>query len=263
MKHNKDMYCFDKNQPDHPMLKINENLFDLVPMYKDAIDCRIEECIFHRRRETKGKNPRYTVLGEGPQGADLMFVGERPKEKEEQTGRPFIGPAGGKLEEVLDEVGINIENVYLTYIMKCRTTKDDNSDVSGIDCVPGYAYHRICARYLIEEIAKIKPGAIVALGERSLKTLVGRKNRITIQQYRKEEEKSFIRFGLVNTRVFGTYNPELLVDRYHSNRQVQKEYRDAMIKDIKEALKYVDELGPRDTKPLFTLQDFLFDEKHS
>src|SRR5690606_32641675 len=52
------------------------------------------------------------VFGEGPARADVMFVGEQPGDQEDLAGRPFVGPAGRVLDEVLAEVGIDRRRVY-------------------------------------------------------------------------------------------------------------------------------------------------------
>lgn len=95
------------------------------------------------------------VFGEGNPHASVMFVGEGPGEVEDTTGRPFVGPAGQKLDEVLSSVGIRREDVYITNIVKCRPP--DNR-------VPSRAEMEVCAPYLEAQIALINPSLIVALG---------------------------------------------------------------------------------------------------
>src|SRR5262249_9376870 len=59
-----------------------------------------------------------TVFGEGPAPATLMLVGEQPGDQEDKAGRPFVGPAGKLLDQVLDEVGIPRSHVYVTNVVK-------------------------------------------------------------------------------------------------------------------------------------------------
>ena len=60
------------------------------------------------------KNATQTVFGEGPEGANVMFVGEQPGAQEDRQGRPFVGPAGHLFDKALAEVRIPREQVYVT-----------------------------------------------------------------------------------------------------------------------------------------------------
>ena len=54
------------------------------------------------------------VLGEGPVGAAIAFVGEQPGDQEDLQGRPFIGPAGQIFDRALAEAGIERGETYVT-----------------------------------------------------------------------------------------------------------------------------------------------------
>src|SRR5689334_3334419 len=58
------------------------------------------------------------VLGEGPVGAELAFVGEQPGDQEDRMGRPFVGPAGQLFDKALAEAGIDRRKVYVTNAVK-------------------------------------------------------------------------------------------------------------------------------------------------
>ena len=60
------------------------------------------------------KDATQAVFGEGPSGAPIMLVGEQPGDQEDRTGAPFVGPAGGILDEALAAAGISRERVYVT-----------------------------------------------------------------------------------------------------------------------------------------------------
>src|SRR5262249_60996429 len=59
-----------------------------------------------------------TVFGEGSAGADVVFVGEQPGDREDVEGRPFVGPAGQLLDQALEEAGIDRSKVYVTNVVK-------------------------------------------------------------------------------------------------------------------------------------------------
>lgn len=76
-----------------------------------ASDCR--RCPLEETR-------RHIVWGEGNPEAALMLVGEAPGAKEDESGRPFVGPAGKILDKVLAGAGVKREEVYITSVVKCR-----------------------------------------------------------------------------------------------------------------------------------------------
>lgn len=54
------------------------------------------------------------MFGTGDTGARVMFVGEQPGDQEDRQGKPFVGPAGGLLDRVLGEAGIDQADAYVT-----------------------------------------------------------------------------------------------------------------------------------------------------
>ena len=101
----------------------------------------------------------WAVPGEGPEDADLMFIGEGPGYNEDQQGRPFVGQAGLYLEELLASIGFSRNDVYITNMVKCRPPNNR-------DPFPGEI--RACSKYLDRQIELIRPRVIVTLGRHSL-----------------------------------------------------------------------------------------------
>src|SRR4030043_102733 len=60
------------------------------------------------------------VPGEGAEDADIMFIGEAPGWHEDQQGRPFVGPAGKFLDELLASINLKRQQVYIANVIKCR-----------------------------------------------------------------------------------------------------------------------------------------------
>ena len=65
------------------------------------------------------------VFGEGDVNAGVMFVGQGPGVVEEETGRPFVGPAGALLDRALAEAGLQRGQLWLTNVIKCRAVKQE------------------------------------------------------------------------------------------------------------------------------------------
>ncbi len=97
----------------------------------------------------------HVVFGEGAAKARLMMVGEGPGEVEDTTGRPFVGPAGQKLDEILNSVELRREDIYITNIVKCRPPQNR---------VPARGEMETCAPFLEAQIALIQPLLIITLG---------------------------------------------------------------------------------------------------
>lgn len=116
------------------------------------------------------KNP---VFGVGNLTADLMVVGMNPGDEEDKQGKPFVGLAGQTLNVILSQVGLSRDDVYVTNLVKCRTTapnnprKNRNPSREEISC---------CSPYLSVEIGNIGPRVIVALGNHAARWLTGSAN---------------------------------------------------------------------------------------
>ena len=110
------------------------------------------KCPLHRGRT-------HAVPGEGPEDADIMFIGEGPGFHEDQQGRPFVGAAGQFLEELLKGIGLTREQVYITNVIKCRPPGNRDPLPREVDA---------CEPYLDRQIELIQPTVVVTLGRFSM-----------------------------------------------------------------------------------------------
>jgi DNA polymerase len=99
------------------------------------------------------------VPGEGAEDADLVFIGEAPGWHEDQQGRPFVGPAGQFLDQLLASIGLRREEVYIANVIKCRPPQNREPLPSEIQS---------CRKWLDRQIEIIHPQMIVTLGRYSL-----------------------------------------------------------------------------------------------
>jgi DNA polymerase len=121
-----------------------------------------------------------TVFGAGPAKAQAMFVGEQPGDAEDAAGKPFVGPAGRMLDEVLAEVGIDRRAVYVTNAVKHfkwtpRGKRRMHSKPNGREI-------EACKPWLQAEILAVRPDLLIVLGATAAQALLGRKFRITKQR---------------------------------------------------------------------------------
>ena len=99
------------------------------------------------------------VMGDGSVDADIMFIGEAPGKKEDETGLPFVGAAGKFLDQMLEAAGMHRKDVFITSIVKYRPPK--NRD-------PTPAEKAAFLPYLLRQIAIIQPKVIAPLGRHGM-----------------------------------------------------------------------------------------------
>jgi DNA polymerase len=123
---------------------------ELTELYEQIATC--QRCELAQGRTN-------TVPGEGPEDAEIMFIGEAPGFHEDRQGRPFVGAAGSFLEELLASIGLTREDVYICNVIKCRPpgNRDPLSDEIAA-----------CKPYLDKQIELIQPKLIVTLGRFSM-----------------------------------------------------------------------------------------------
>ncbi len=101
------------------------------------------------------------VLGEGPQDAKIMIIGEAPGREEDKAGKPFVGRAGKLLRNTISS---NLIKVYITNVIKHRPPNNRKPKKDEIEA---------CSKFLLEEIKIVKPKVIIALGSTASKFLTG------------------------------------------------------------------------------------------
>ena len=105
-----------------------------------------------------------TVFSRGNPGAALCFVGEAPGADEDVQGLPFVGRAGQLLDRMIAAMGLTPErDAYICNILKCRPPGNRRPEPSETaTCIP----------YLHEQLALVRPRAIVALGNTAVAALL-------------------------------------------------------------------------------------------
>jgi uracil-DNA glycosylase len=99
------------------------------------------------------------VPGEGNQLSDVLLVGEGPGAREDATGRPFVGPAGQLLSELLAAIGWARQDVFITNVVKCRPPGNRDPEPGEIAA---------CSTYLDRQERALDPAVVVTLGRHSL-----------------------------------------------------------------------------------------------
>ena len=112
------------------------------------------------------------VLGEGPAGASIAFVGEQPGDQEDRQGRPFVGPAGQLLDRAMSDAGIDRHSVYLTNAIK--HFKFEQRGKRRIHQKPTAGEVKHYRWWLDQELKFVHPKLVVALGATAVLALAGK-----------------------------------------------------------------------------------------
>jgi uracil-DNA glycosylase family 4 len=125
-------------------------LSEFTALYEEIRTC--QKCILSQGRTN-------SVPGEGPEDAEIMFIGEGPGFHEDRQGRPFVGAAGKFLEELLEKIDLQRKDVYIANVVKCRPPGNRDPQPAEIDA---------CRPYMDKQIDLVRPRLIVTLGRFSM-----------------------------------------------------------------------------------------------
>ena len=148
-----------------------------------------ELCSLHKTRTQ-------TVFGVGDPEANWLFIGEAPGMDEDLQGEPFVGRAGGLLNEMVFSIGLNREKIFIANILKCRPPKNRDPLASEVaQCLP----------YLERQIQHIDPMIIIAVGKVAAQNLL--QTDKTMSQLRGRIHS----FGAKKTPLVVIYHPAYLL----------------------------------------------------
>ena len=179
--------------PDHPAAKVRPDA-DLETAR--AVAARCTACDLYARATQ-------TVFGEGNPRAPLMLVGEQPGDREDLSGRPFVGPAGAMLDKALDDASIDRETVFVTNVVKHFKWRP--SGKRRLHERPNQAEIRACRPWLDVERQIVRPEILVALGATAAQAIIGRDFKIT------ERRGEVIPAVDGGPRLLATYHPSAIL----------------------------------------------------
>ena len=155
------------------------------------------------------------VNGDGPVGVAIMLVGEAPGAQEDESGKPFVGRAGKFLESILEDNGVNRDSVFITNVVRCRPPGNRRPYDDEIkSCIP----------YLSNELRKVRPKIVVALGFVAIKAITGSSEKFGEIIGR---EIDVVLDGM-KLRVVPCYHPSAAM----RNRKMRRKFEDAVRKAI-------------------------------
>ena len=171
----------------------------------------------------------------------FMIVGEAPGADEVKQAQPFVGRSGKLLRETVENLGLQIKDVYITNVFWERPPSNDVSyffesrtaaklkNVKIREDLPSYKSRYIkvpyddCIKRLYEEIGVVKPSIILTVGATAMWALTG-KDKIT--EHRGNIE--IVTVGSISSAVISTFHPAGVLRR--------RDWFDVFSKDIKLAI---------------------------
>ncbi|MFT2212320.1 UdgX family uracil-DNA binding protein [Rhizobium giardinii] len=187
------------------------------------------------------KDATQVVFGEGPPHAPVVLVGEQPGDREDEAGKPFVGPAGRLLDECLEQAGVDRALCYVTNAVK--HFKFERRGKRRLHARPNAGEIQRCAWWLAAEIELLEPRLIVALGATALYTLMGRSVGLT-------QERGRIVKTVNGTPLLVTVHPSYLL-RIRDRAEAQAA-RQAFVEDLERVTSFLGEgeKGTRLASPL-------------
>ncbi|MBB3352550.1 UdgX family uracil-DNA binding protein [Rhizobium lentis] len=199
-----------------------------------ALEVADAESIAELRRQAEDctrcdlyRNATQIVFGEGPGKAEIVLVGEQPGDREDITGRPFVGPAGHLLDLCLDEAGLDRQRCYVTNAVK--HFKFTPRGKRRLHAKPNAGEIRRCAWWLGAELNILQPKLVVALGASALYALLGPKAKLT-------PERGHVLQPANHPPVLVTIHPSYLL-RIRDEAEQQRQ-RQAFVSDLHRAAEF-------------------------
>jgi len=143
------------------------------------------------------------VPGEGPEDAEIVFIGEAPGWHEDQQGRPFVGPAGQLLDKLLVSIGLTRAQVYITNVIKTRPP--NNREPLPVEI-------QNCQPWLDRQLELIRPKLIVTLGRYSLAHFIP--NRSISQVHGRAQKKD----GVI---IYAMYHPAAALHQQSLRKEIE------------------------------------------
>jgi|TARA_B100000003_G_scaffold84600_1_gene75814 DNA polymerase len=159
------------------------------------------------------------VFSDGNEESKVMLIGEAPGEEEDKTGKPFKGQAGKLLDKMLDAIGQNRDNTYITNLIFWRPPGNRNPSVEEIDA---------CLPFVLRHIELINPKILILAGAIAAKAILKENNKGIIQLRGKWQNFSLNKATIIKTMPI--YHPSFLLrqpsrkrDAWEDLKKIKKE----------------------------------------
>jgi len=166
------------------------------------LEATIQSCTQCALHETR----KQTIAGRGKQSAELMFVVLSANNDDEKNGIICGGEAGDLLSKMLSAININIDDIYLTSLLKCRVPVNHTISPREIQS---------CNIHLKQQIQLIQPKLVIVLGETAMRCLLQKERSIDEGRAMNDALSQ----QLVSVPLFFSYSPEELLQQPANKRK--------------------------------------------
>ena len=173
------------------------------------LETKVQECKVCDLHVTRTN----AVFGAGDQNADWMLVGEAPGADEDKQGEPFVGPAGQLLTAMLQAMGLQRKQVYITNILKCHLPENRDPHDDELQC---------CQPYLRRQIELVQPKIILAIGR------VAAQNLLECNDTMKDMHGQRFEYANTGIPIVATYHPAYLLRKPSEKRKSWQDLQFAM-----------------------------------
>lgn len=171
----------------------------LEPIFQRASACTA--CALHASR-------MQVVFGAGSGRSGLLVMGEAPGATEDATGMPFVGRSGKLLTQLLSEIGLSREDIFIANVLKCRPPANR---------APKPDEARACAPLLSAQIEALRPRLILALGLSAARWLVG--GKAPMSELRQSEH------AYLGTKTLITFHPAAILRNPNLRREAEADFK--------------------------------------
>jgi uracil-DNA glycosylase family 4 len=187
------------------------------------MDYKCTKCDLHKTSCSgiKGENILNCIDGVGSKDSKIMIIGLTPSSAECTEGVGFSNKEGTKLKQCLSKAGINEDEVYLTYLVKCRPPRTKKSGEKLVERKPLKKEVTACKEHIDKEISEINPNVIILLGATVTEIVINKKGVTSIHgtPYWSDD---------YNATCIPVYSPGYLVPEKHKQLE-----NDNFIEDLK------------------------------
>ena len=174
------------------------------------------------------------VWGEGDVHAGVMLIGQGPGETEDETGHPFVGPAGEMLTTALAEAGIDRRRLWITNTIKHWATKVERG--RRVNRAPRVGEVKACRIWLESELAIVQPRLLICVGAPAAQAVIDKGFRIS-------EERGQWRSGPNDEPALATFHPSYLLRLRGADRAAFDQAYAAVLSDFRAVAERAATLG--------------------
>lgn len=179
------------------------------------------------------------VFGDGDPAARLMLVAEYPSQTDDGTGRPFTGPAGNLLDELLEECGVSRDQLWITNLVRCYATETGRPG----DRIRGAARREIdaCRVWMDLELQFVDPSVVLAIGAPAATVMLG-------SDFRLSEQRGTWKRGMDGRWLSATLQPAYLLRLGQHDPPAAAEWRKLIAADIAAAVERAEIAGGNESE---------------